>query len=322
MGAAAAAADNDEGEREFGTEDDDGAAPPAAKANDDDAPAPPSAAASVYARRDAPHPPSSSTSSSSSNDSSVVFSPELLGVYYSRLFPYDILHSWLSYDPSSAMGGAGGGGGKAVVTPAKSPSPPSSSFSSTFPRREFSMTIEPSPGQEVYVRYQSFSSRDDLAAAVIRRRPTKIDIGAVFSHPPKDSKSLPPGRLRTVERELVFDIDLTDYDAVRNCGCAGAAICPKCWTYMGMAMEVMDAGLREDFGFAHVAWFYSGRRGVHCWVCDGAARGLSNEARSAVASYFEVRPEYHSYPSLLGLSPRTPPPHSFRAVVFFRFGPF
>jgi DNA primase small subunit len=162
-------------------------------------------------------------------------------------------------------------------------------MSSTFPRREFSMTIEPSPGQEVYIRYQSFSSRDDLASAVIKRRPTKIDIGAVFNHPPKDNKSLPPGRLRTVERELVFDIDLTDYDAVRNCGCRGAKICPKCWTYMGMAMEVMDAGLREDFGFEHVSWFYSGRRGVHCWVCDGAARGLSNEARSAVASYFEVR---------------------------------
>ena len=291
MGAA-----DDEGEHEFGMEDDDeAAAPAAAKANTNDAA---SAAAAVYARRDARYSSSSSSSSSSStNDSSVVFSPELLGVYYSRLFPYDLLHSWLSYDPSSIVGNVNGRGGKAVVTPAKasssssssSSSPSSSSMSSTFPRREFSMTIEPLPGQEVYIRYQSFSSRDDLASAVIKRRPTKIDIGAVFNHPPKDSKSLPPGRLRTVERELVFDIDLTDYDAVRNCGCRGATICPKCWTYMGMAMEVMDAGLREDFGFEHVSWFYSGRRGVHCWVCDGAARGMSNEARSAVASYFEVR---------------------------------
>ena len=58
---------------------------------------------------------------------------------------------------------------------------------------------------------------------------------------------------------------------------------------MGMALKVMDQGLREDFGFRNIAWFYSGRRGIHAWVCDESARGLSDAGRSAVASYFEVR---------------------------------
>ena len=222
-------------------------------------------------------------------DSSVVFSPELLGMYYSRLFPYQLLYSWLSYDPSSvkptngtSAASANNGNNKVASTTT------ASSTTTTFPRREFSMTIEPTPGNEVYIRYQSFLSQDELTAAIIKRRPTKIDIGAVFNHPPKDNKSLPAGKLQTQERELVFDIDLTDYDTVRNCGCDGAKICHKCWKFMGMAMEVMDAGLRSDFAFEHVAWFYSGRRGVHCWVCDESARKLTNEARSAVASYFEV----------------------------------
>lgn len=61
---------------------------------------------------------------------------------------------------------------------------------------------------------------------------------------------------------------------------------------MRMAVKVMDEGLREDFGFEHIGWFYSGRRGIHCWVCDEAARNLSDQERGAIASYFSVRTIY------------------------------
>lgn len=82
----------------------------------------------------------------------------------------------------------------------------------------------------------------------------------------------------------MFDIDLTDYDDIRTC-CTGANICERCWPFMSMAMHVMNHVLREDFGFKHFTWIYSGRRGVHCWVSDASARALSNEARSAIINY-------------------------------------
>ena len=152
-----------------------------------------------------------------------------------------------------------------------------------FSHREWSFTIE----DDIYIRYQSFRDKQEMVQAIQKRQPHKIDIGAVFTACPKDHTTIKPELFRTVERELVFDIDMTDYDDIRTC-CTGAEICMRCWPYMTMAVKVVDRALREDFAFRHILWVYSGRRGVHCWVCDPEARSLTNEARAAVVDYLSI----------------------------------
>ena len=142
-----------------------------------------------------------------------------------------------------------------------------------------------------------------LRRAILARIPAKIDIGPVYTVDPARRAAYASGSATTaaaagaagaapsgfapVERELVFDVDLTDYDDVRTCG-SGGHICARCWPLMAAAVAVVDAALDQDFGFAHRLWVFSGRRGVHCWVSDARARGLTDEARSAVAAYLSL----------------------------------
>lgn len=55
-----------------------------------------------------------------------------------------------------------------------------------------------------------------------------------------------------------------------------------------MAIKVVNVALDEDFGFKHVLWVYSGRRGVHAWVCDKKARELDDSKRRAIANYMDL----------------------------------
>jgi DNA primase small subunit len=118
--------------------------------------------------------------------------------------------------------------------------------------------------------------------------PSRFEIGPVYSTNPRDRKTLrKASAFRPLAKELVFDIDMTDYDDIRTC-CTGASICLSCWRFITMAIKVIDVALREDFGFKHILWVYSGRRGAHAWVCDKRAREMDDQRRRAVASYLEL----------------------------------
>ena len=55
-----------------------------------------------------------------------------------------------------------------------------------------------------------------------------------------------------------------------------------------MAMKVIQDTVQEDFDFTNLLWVFSGRRGIHAWVCDDEARSMNNEMRSAVVSYMSI----------------------------------
>ncbi|NWR58034.1 PRI1 primase, partial [Bucorvus abyssinicus] len=73
----------------------------------------------------------------------------------------------------------------------------------------------------------------------------------------------------------------------------------------------------EDLGMRHRLWVYSGRRGVHCWVCDDAVRKWSPALRAAAVEYLTLVKvgargrAGHPLPRHPGLTTAVPPGISF-----------
>ncbi|KAG8529197.1 uncharacterized protein KY384_005832 [Bacidia gigantensis] len=183
--------------------------------------------------------------------------PEIMLAFYQRLFPFRYLFQWLNHS----------------IKP-----------SNDFAHREFAFTLQ----NDAYLRYQSFPTGDLLRKQVLQLNPSRFEIGPIYSTNPRDRKTLRKSTaFRPIAKELVFDLDLTDYDSIRTC-CTKANICHKCWTFVSMAVKCVDASLRADFGFQHIMWVYSGRRGAHAWISDKRARNMDDARRRALAGYLEV----------------------------------
>uniref|UniRef100_A0A7S4UQ03 DNA primase n=1 Tax=Guillardia theta TaxID=55529 RepID=A0A7S4UQ03_GUITH len=177
------------------------------------------------------------------------------------------MFQWLSYSPAEQS---------------------NDSKSEVFARREFSFTL----ANDVYIRYLSYSSAQEWKADMMKKLPHKIDMGAVYTKEPNQKAYVSKDAFKEMSREFVLDIDLTDYqdDGTIKTNCIDPSI-PEfrdSWRFMAVAVKVLDTALRNDFGFKHLLWVFSGRRGIHCWVCDERARNLSDQGRTAVAEYLNI----------------------------------
>ncbi|KAG8343322.1 putative DNA primase small subunit [Trypanosoma vivax] len=200
--------------------------------------------------------------------------------FYEFVFPADLLVQWLSYNLSSveqsthntvlAKGDDAGEGQRSAV-----------SSDGYLARREFCFTLI----GDIFTRFRSYSSAAELRRELIRCYPEKIDVGAVYTIRPNQKQSV--GTILPVERELVFDIDMSDYDSVRSC-CSGKSICQVCWLWVSCAADVLRTVLQDDFGFRYILPVFSGRRGIHLWVCDKRACKMHDDERAALVGYLAV----------------------------------
>lgn len=134
------------------------------------------------------------------------------------------------------------------------------------------------PNDEFCIRNRGYRDARAFRDEVRSLTPLRIDIGPEFNFHPSEPAKTP------LRREYVIDIDMSDYDNLRTC-CVGKVLKRCCWKFMVAAYEVLRMLLEEAFGFRHVLWVFSGRRGIHAWVCDHAAAAMTNPLRKAVTNF-------------------------------------
>jgi len=155
---------------------------------------------------------------------------------------------------------------------------------SHFNRREISYIIPHKDSSEEFcIRNASYNDWEAFRRDVLFRTPTRIDIGPIYDNDARNNKESAK-RGTAVAREYIIDIDMDDYDEIRTC-CKSKELCDRCWKFLVAAYEVLEKILGDCFGFKHILWVFSGRRGIHAWICDRKARDMNNKVRKAVTDF-------------------------------------
>lgn len=144
-------------------------------------------------------------------------------------------------------------------------------FMRSNPFREYAITI---CNSNTFVRALSFDSSDELSAYILKKVPLKMDLGAIYDIKPETGAGM-----TAVSKELVFDVDLTDYK--RTC-CEGKTMCNECLKLIKCAAHIMNYVLTKCFGYKKILYVFSGGRGMHIWVCDEGAVKLSTRERRGI----------------------------------------
>jgi DNA primase small subunit len=94
-------------------------------------------------------------------------------------------------------------------------------------------------------------------------------------------------------KELVLDIDLNDYGALRTCACGSEKkSCPMCIELflLKTAIPALKSAI-EARGWTNASFNFSGGRGIHVWIYEEAVLTWDRTKRAAFLEYLARPPE-------------------------------
>ena len=95
-------------------------------------------------------------------------------------------------------------------------------------------------------------------------------------------------------KELVFDVDVPDFDRFCECGVTHSKIlCPVCWLHIEGSYYIIRFIMTAVFGYgdANLLFVFSGGKGMHCFNNDARAMSLNQGQRDAIYNYVHIGKE-------------------------------
>jgi len=172
---------------------------------------------------------------------------------------------------------------------------------------------------------RNFEKNDKtIEQILIKEHPSSIHMGKIYTNiinthvldlNPINKDFIHPPIFTKEEKDIVFDIDASDYDmgisllhffkaygnlqvmntdekklqisdtlqSLRVCSCKSKkTACSLCWYLMGSASIVIKYFMVELFNINNFLWVYSGNRGVHCWIRDNQLISLDENMRKCL----------------------------------------
>lgn len=158
-------------------------------------------------------------------------------------------------------------------------------------------------GVEKPCRYDGERTDARIIPLLRKECPKYIDIGKIISN--IDQPIIGTNIIMTfIKKEVVFDIDATDYDNVnklgllnafnnstdikltslRICNCQGKKqVCGECWYLLSSASLIINYFVNKLLGNdVKLLWVYSGNRGLHCWLKNNQLDKFNSFQRESI----------------------------------------
>ena len=123
-----------------------------------------------------------------------------------------------------------------------------------------------------------FETRQIFSSFVESNNIVRIHIGALY-----EINALP-------KKNIVFDIDITDFK-FRKCCSSFPKLCEKCILIIKLDALILNILLKKILGYSDVRFFFSGMKGIHCWVFDKKSLELDLDTRKKVIDLIAKKPQ-------------------------------
>lgn len=127
----------------------------------------------------------------------------------------------------------------------------------------------------------SIVDAESFAKAILQRNPGQIHFDQL--HVMNDE-----GGHSFYKREIVFDLDLTDFTRYCHCDKKTTSVCTVCWLHVEGASRILREILVHRLGVEEecLLWVFSGMKGIHCIVNDSRFTQMSQAQLSNLYQFF------------------------------------